>query len=126
MRTRILVVDDDDQLREMLRKMLERAGYEVIEAANGKDALNLQEKSPSDLMITDIIMPEKEGIDTIMDFRMNYPQVRIIAMSGGGRIGPTEYLDMAEKLGADKTFAKPFSSKAMLATIKDLLQQNNP
>ena len=126
MRTRILVVDDDDQLREMLRKMLEKAGYEVIEAADGKEALNLQEKSPSDLMITDIIMPEKEGIDTIMDFRMNYPQVRIIAMSGGGRIGPTEYLDMAEKLGADKTFAKPFSSKAMLATIKDLLHQNHP
>ncbi len=123
---RILVVDDDDQLREMLRKMLEKAGYEVIEASDGKEALNLQEKSPSDLMITDIIMPEKEGIDTIMDFRMNYPQVRIIAMSGGGRIGPTEYLDMAEKLGADKTFAKPFSSKAMLATIRDLLQQNNP
>lgn len=126
MRMRILVVDDDDQLREMLRKMLEKAGYEVIEASDGKEALNLQEKSPSDLMITDIIMPEKEGIDTIMDFRMNYPQVRIIAMSGGGRIGPTEYLDMAEKLGADKTFAKPFSSKAMLATIRDLLQQNNP
>ena len=126
MRMRILVVDDDDQLREMLRKMLEKAGYEVIEAADGKEALNLQEKSPSDLMITDIIMPEKEGIDTIMDFRMNYPQVRIIAMSGGGRIGPTEYLDMAEKLGADKTFAKPFSSKAMLATIRELLHQNHP
>jgi DNA-binding response OmpR family regulator len=123
---RILVVDDDDQLREMLRKMLEKAGYEVVEASDGRDALNLQEKSPADLIITDIIMPEKEGIDTIMDFRMHYPQVRIIAMSGGGRIGPTEYLDLAEKLGADKTFAKPFSSKALLATIHELLHQNNP
>jgi DNA-binding response OmpR family regulator len=118
---RILVIDDEEPMRLMLRRSLTKAGYETFEAANGKEALSLQEKNPADLIITDIIMPEMEGIDTIMTFRENYPKVKIIAISGGGQIGSDEYLDLADKLGADWTFAKPFSINRLMSAVEELL-----
>ena len=118
---RILVIDDEEPVRMMLRRSLTKAGYETSEAANGKEALSIQEKNPADLIITDIIMPEMEGIDTIMTFRENYPRVKIIAISGGGQIESDEYLDLADKLGADWTFAKPFSLNRLLSAVKELL-----
>jgi DNA-binding response OmpR family regulator len=122
---RILVIDDEEPMRLMLRRSLTKAGDEAIEAANGKEALSLQEKNPADLIITDIIMPEMEGIDTIMAFRENYPRVKIIAISGGGQIGSDEYLDLADKLGADWTFAKPFSLNRLMSAVKELLGPGN-
>jgi len=117
----ILVIDDDDQFRGMLREMLERAGYEVADAPNGKEGIRLYRENPADLVVTDIIMPEKEGIETIMDLRREFPEVKIIAMSGGGRIDPEEYLHMAEKLGAKRTFAKPVEREELLKAVGEVL-----
>ncbi|HEV8482833.1 MAG TPA: response regulator [Blastocatellia bacterium] len=118
----ILLVDDDEQLRSMLKIVLSRAGHEVLEARNGKEALEFQRSNPSDLMITDLIMPEKEGLDTIIEFRRRFPDIKIIAMSGGGRINSDCYLDFAKKLGANCTLAKPFSNVEFLDRVQMVLQ----
>jgi CheY-like chemotaxis protein len=117
---RILVVDDNDQMRELLRLILETAGHKIVEAENGKIALDLFETTPADLVITDIIMPEMEGIDLIMTIRTRYPGVRIIAISGGGKIDPNLCLNMAGKLGADRILRKPFGKSDILSMISDL------
>jgi DNA-binding response OmpR family regulator len=113
----ILLVEDDLQLRSMLRIVLDRAGHVVQEAGNGKEAIALYSKSPADLIVTDLVMPDKEGLETIREFRRSYPDVKIIAMSGGGRTGAENYLDLAKKLGADYTLTKPFSNKEILDGI---------
>ncbi len=118
----ILVVDDDTQIREMLRQMLEMEEYEVLEAANGKEAINLLDDHRVDLVITDLIMPEKEGIETIRDMRKRFPDIRIIAMSGGGVIGPESYLKIAKSLGATKTFVKPIERRVLLDGIREVLE----
>src|SRR5210317_1834310 len=103
----ILIIDDDNQFRTMLRKMVERNGYEVIEASDGKEGIKLYRKNPTDLIITDLIMPEKDGIETIQELRKDFPDVKIIAISGGGRLGPHDYLHLAKMLGAQRTLTKP-------------------
>ncbi len=120
--TRILVVDDDSQIREMLRQMLQNEGYDVVDAADGKEALKRQQEDPADLIITDLIMPEKEGIETIRDLKKEFPDIRIIAMSGGGVVGPEAYLKIARSLGAKKTFVKPIERKKLLAGIREVLE----
>jgi CheY-like chemotaxis protein len=120
---RIMVVDDDDLFRAMLNKLLHNAGYSVIVAESGIEALSRQQDDPVDLIITDIIMPDKEGIEIIMELRKKYPATKIIAMSGGGRINPKQYLELAQRLGARKTFAKPFKTTEMLAAVRDLLEE---
>lgn len=117
---RILVVDDNEQMRELLRLILETAGHEIAEAADGKVALDLLGAAPAELVITDIIMPEMEGIDLIMAIRTRYPGVRIIAISGGGKIDPNLCLNMAGKLGADRILRKPFGKAAILSVISEL------
>ena len=119
---RILVIDDDDQFREMLHFMLEREGYEVHDAPDGEIGLNLQKEKRFDLIITDIIMPNKEGIGTIVDLRTNYPDLKIIAISGGGRIVPNDYLEIAQRLGAHRTLSKPFERKEIVKIVKDVLE----
>jgi CheY-like chemotaxis protein len=118
---RILVVDDNDQMRALLRMLLEQAGHEVLDAANGKLALNLLKTERADLIITDIIMPEMEGIDLIMAIRSVDPRVKIIAISGGGKIDPRLCLNMADKLGADRILQKPFGKSAILSLVAELL-----
>jgi len=83
---RILVIDDDIQILEMLGQTLEREGYEVVDALDGKEGMRLYREAPTDLVITDIVMPEKEGVETIMELKRDFPDVKIIAMSGGGQI----------------------------------------
>jgi len=122
---RILIIEDDDQTRSMLRQVLEREGYEVVDAPDGREGIRLYRGKPTDLIITDIIMPEKEGIETIMELKRDFPDVKIIAMSGGGRIGPDEYLHVAKKLGAQRTFAKPVEREEMLKAIRELLTRTN-
>jgi CheY-like chemotaxis protein len=117
----ILVIDDDDQLRGMLREMLEHAGYEVADAPNGKEGIRLYRENPADLVITDIIMPEKEGIETIMDLRREFPEVKIIAMSGGGTIEAEKYLRMAKGLGAVRTLTKPIERKELLEAVREVI-----
>jgi DNA-binding response OmpR family regulator len=119
---RILIIDDDAQVLEMLRHTLERQGYEVIGASNGKEGLRLYREKPADVIITDLIMPEKEGIETIMELRRDFPQVKIIAISGGGRIGPEGYLKIAKKLGAMYTFTKPVPREELLGVVRELIK----
>lgn len=121
---RILLIDDDDQFRMLLRKMLEKAGYKDIEEANdGRTGMKLFRQRPFDLVITDIIMPDKEGIETIMELTSEYPQMKIIAMSGGGRVGPQGYLEMAKRLGASRTLEKPFKYSDFLDIVQELLNE---
>ena len=116
----ILLIDDDEDFRTMLFKLLTRAGYKVVACSDGKKGLDLFRKSPDFLVITDLIMPNQEGIETIVQLRKEYPDVKIIAMSGGGRGNPNIYLDSAVCLGACKGFAKPFDTEEFLAAVKEL------
>lgn len=118
---RILVIDDEDQIRTMLRHALEREGYLVMDAPNGKVAMRLQRENPNDLVITDMVMPEQEGIETIIELHREFPATKIIAISGGGNIGPESYLIMAKKLGAHHTLCKPFSHDELLSTVRGIL-----
>jgi YesN/AraC family two-component response regulator len=120
--SRILVADDEAPIRELLRQALEMNGYEVIEASNGVETVKLFRENQIDLVITDIIMPDKEGLESIMDLKEIDPDVKIIAMSGGGRLEPHSYLQMASKFGAKKVFQKPLSISLLLSTIKEILE----
>jgi DNA-binding NtrC family response regulator len=121
----ILVIDDDYQMRAMLQQMLMRAGHRVIEAANGREGLNLYRTEPTDLIITDLIMPEKEGIETIIELRKEFPSARIIAISGGGKTGILDFLPLAKKLGAVRTLSKPFERQAMVEAVQEVLAQQD-
>ncbi|MCP4350757.1 MAG: response regulator [Desulfobacterales bacterium] len=119
---RILIVDDENEIRDMLRQMFEREGFEVVEAPDGKEALKIFRQEQTDLVITDIIMPEQEGLETIIKLRKEFPEVKIIAMSGGGIIEPEPYLNMAEKVGALRTFTKPVNRKELLEKVREALK----
>ena len=118
---RILIIDDEEQIREMLTQMLSREGYQVVNAKNGKEGMAACRENPVDLIITDIIMPEKDGIEMILELRHDFPNLKVIAISGGGRLGPNGYLEMAKKLGAHRTFFKPFNRKEIIDGVKELL-----
>lgn len=118
---RILVIDDDDWMRVLLRQVMEWAGYEVTEAEDGREGMQHQRRQPADLVITDLIMPEQEGMETIRLLKKEFPQTRIIAISGGGRIGPEAYLPAAQELGADRVFSKPFDVRELAGAVKELL-----
>jgi DNA-binding NtrC family response regulator len=120
---RILIVEDDKSVRELLREILRRAGHEVEAAGNGKEAIALYNDSPADLIITNILMPEKEGLETIQELRREDPDIKIIAISGGGQIGPADYLEVARRFGAMRTFSKPFDRKDLLKAVSELLEQ---
>jgi CheY-like chemotaxis protein len=118
---RILVIDDEDELRSMLRQMLEHAGHEVLEAINGAMGIEIYERDMPELIITDIIMPEKEGVETIIALRRADPALPIIAISGGGRLDATDFLTMAKKLGARHTLTKPFRRDQLLEAVSECL-----
>jgi DNA-binding response OmpR family regulator len=117
----ILLVDDDEAFRKAQRLLLVKMGYSVLEARNGKEALRLAEVEPPDVMLTDIVMPEKEGLETIEDFRRLLPDVKIIAMSGGGRGSAIDYLKLAHLMGADHTLPKPFSLDELSVLLAAML-----
>jgi len=125
MAARILVIDDEEEVRDIIKQMLELEGYEVITAVDGNQGIKLFKQEPADLVITDIIMPDKEGIETIIELRNQFPDVKIISISGGGRIGPHDYLNMAKKLGAERSFTKPFERKKLLKAIEELLEKKD-
>lgn len=118
----ILIIDDEDQIRRMMRTMLERAGYEVADAPNGKEGIEYCRKRLPDLVITDLIMPEKEGLETIIELRQEFPDLKIIAMSGGGRITADSYLGIARKFGAIRTFVKPIDRNDLLTAVEEALK----
>jgi len=125
MTANILIIDDDDQFRTMLRKLIERSGYEVIDASSGKEGIKLYRENPADLIITDLIMPDKDGIETIQELKQIFPDVKIIAISGGGRLGANDYLNVAQILGAKRTMTKPINLPELLNAIEELLEQSN-
>ena len=122
---KILVIDDEPSILLMIKKMLEKAGHEVDMAINGKEGMQIFEKNKADLLITDIIMPEKEGLETIVEMRKNYPDLKIIAISGGGRISADGYLPGAKLLGANMVFQKPLVQKEFLEAVSFLLKDLN-
>jgi DNA-binding NtrC family response regulator len=117
----VLVVDDEPGVRALLRHVLEREGHAVIEAANGRRAMRALHGAPVDLVITDIIMPEQEGMETISEVRRLRPEIKIIAMSGGGRRLTMDFLPLASRMGADLTLEKPFKPAFVAAAVADLL-----
>lgn len=117
----ILLIDDNIELLKMERSFLESAGHKVCTATNGIQAMQLVRKNSYELIVTDILMPEKEGIETILEIRKKYKSVKIIAVSGGGRIDAINYLDMALAMGATQTLQKPFSGKKLLEVITEVL-----
>jgi len=120
---RILIIDDEPQIRSMLKLMLEREGYEVVEAPDGVEGIKVYRQNPADLIITDLIMPNKDGIGMIIDLKKEFPDVNIIAMSGGGLNKPDGYLKGAKKLGAACTLTKPIDREEMLKAVNDILKE---
>ncbi|MBU1565384.1 MAG: response regulator [Proteobacteria bacterium] len=116
---KVLIIDDDYRIRELIRMWLEREGFEVFEAENGKNGVKAHRSSPVQLVICDLIMPVQEGIETITQFREEFPEVGLIAISGGGKIGADSYLAVAELLGARKIFTKPLDMPALIKAIKE-------
>ena len=121
---RILIIDDEPQIRSMLKLMLEREGYEVVEAPDGVEGIKVYRQNPADLIITDLIMPNKDGIGMIIELKKEFPDVMIIAMSGGGLNKPDGYLKGAKKLGAACTLTKPIDREEMLKAVKDILKNS--
>jgi DNA-binding response OmpR family regulator len=117
----ILLVEDDKELREMLRLTLMRRKYTVFEAGDGKEAILHFKPSITDLVVTDLIMPEEDGLKVIIKLREIKPSIKIIAISGGGKVGPGSYLNLAKALGADAIFSKPFSTRDLIAKIEELV-----
>jgi CheY-like chemotaxis protein len=123
----VLLVEDDKELREMLKMSLLRNGFTVMEAENGKDAIVHFKPLITDLVVTDLIMPEEDGLKVVIKLRELKPSIKIIAISGGGKVGPGSYLNLAKALGADAIFSKPFSINDLISKIELLLdnEQHN-
>lgn len=120
--SRLLVIDDDNVIRQLLRVHLEDAGYEVLEAPNGRIGIELCNHYQFDVVITDIVMPDRAGIATIVALREQFPNTKIIAISGGGgSLGTKDYLQTAAHFGALRTFAKPFTTQQLLTALQEML-----
>jgi DNA-binding response OmpR family regulator len=118
---RILIIDDDDQVRALLRQILSRDAHEVIEASNGKQGAQVFHEQPVDLVITDLVMPEREGIETIVELRRTHSDIQVIAMSGGGAGDAETYLQGARLLGARRVLRKPFGRQDLLEAVREVI-----
>ena len=123
---RILVIDDEELMLTYLRDLLEAEGYEVLTAANGAEGLALFDTDPVDLVITDIIMPVKDGLDTILELKKQSPDLPIIAISAGGNIPKERYLAVASYMKNTKTLAKPFTRDELISAVEEHLQPEQP
>ena len=119
---RILVIDDEPDVRNVMRRALEREGHDVDEAEHGYMAVKSHRETPASVMVVDIIMPAKEGLATIMELRRDFPEVKIIAISGGGGGSASDYLSTAKTLGAHMVMAKPFTPKQLTEAVNELLK----
>jgi DNA-binding response OmpR family regulator len=123
--TTILLIEDDELFRDALANALAKYGYRVMQAANGEEGVNQFRAEPADLVITDMVMPQKEGIETIGELRELAPRLGIIAMSGGLAHNAPVYLKIAGALGANRTLRKPFPLPVLLQTIQDVLNETS-
>jgi DNA-binding response OmpR family regulator len=121
---RILVIDDHEDLCAFLQELLQSEGYTVNVAADGNSGLELQRRVLADVVISDIFMPDKDGVETIHQLKEEFPQVKIIAMSGGGTVSKqVDYLAMAREFGADSLLSKPFEAHELLTAVRAMLKQ---
>ncbi len=123
---RILVIDDEELMRSFLRDLLEGEGYEVIIAGDGEEGLALFEINSIDLVITDIIMPVKDGLDTILELKKKAPELPVIAISAGGNIPKERYLAVAGYMKNTRTLAKPFTGQELVSAVKEQLEFQDP
>lgn len=120
---RILVIDDDFHMRSVIKQMLEKKGHQVVSEENGDLGINRYRKEGFDLVITDIVMPDKEGLETIQELHKVDPDIKIIAISGGALKGPPQsYLELAKQFGASESIEKPFSWKQLIDTVNQVLE----
>jgi CheY-like chemotaxis protein len=117
----VLIIDDNDLFREMLKQLLENAGYDVVIATDGNSGLKQFHETNPNLVVCDLIMPDREGLETIRTLREIQPDIPIIAVSGGGRIGAETYLQLAELMGARMTFTKPLVNSEFLEAVAECL-----
>jgi DNA-binding response OmpR family regulator len=120
MHKRVLLIEDNALARFAMFEILEDAGFEVEEASSGDQGIALQHKKPFDLVVTDIIMPKKDGLDTIKELKAAFPSLLIIAVSGGGRNRDVDSLEAARKAGADRVLHKPFTSQELVEIVESL------
>lgn len=119
---KILIIDDEDLVRGLLKTILERKGYDVAAAADGEAGQKLLSEQEFDLLITDLIMPGREGLELIQEISRDFPNLPIIAISGGGRMGATSSLHMARLFGASRTLAKPLRAEELLEAVEEVLK----
>jgi CheY-like chemotaxis protein len=122
----ILVIDDDEKMRRLIVRTLDGDQHRIVEASNGAEALKLLGELKPDAVITDILMPQKEGIETIREIRERAPEIKIIAMSGGGSSHNLMFLDVARAFGADAALAKPFRPVELRETVEQVLKSERP
>ncbi len=123
--SKILIIEDDSDFRAMLKTLLSRAAYTVIESKDGCEGLKMASQELPDLIITDIVMPNQDGIGAIMTLTKQFPGIKIIAISGGGLCQPHLYLKMAKALGAKQIFEKPLNNNEFLEAVHTLINENN-
>ena len=121
----ILVIDDDADVSDVLREALELSGHTVRVASNGRVGIQLHRQAPADLIITDMYMPEQDGIETLIELQRDFPEVPVIGMSGGGSLVTMDPLPLARRLGARQLLAKPFTAAEMRAAVNTALQRPN-
>lgn len=115
----VLIVDDDDQIRRLLRATMERAGYRVSEGRSGREGLLRYRAAPADVVVMDILMPDKDGLEAIIELRRDFPDAKVIAITGGSTtMNVPDFLDVAKVLGAKRTLHKPFSNAEFLAAVE--------
>lgn len=117
----ILVVEDDDAYRRSLDQILTKSGFSTVLATNGREALAAYDPGKIEAVVLDLIMPDVEGIETLTKLRRSFPQIKVLAISGGGQIGAKDYLDLAAKLGAKATLEKPFTTEALMVALQKVL-----
>lgn len=133
--TRVIIIDDEADIRTALKEVLVRAGFEVEAVSNGSDGLDLLREHGADLVVADIIMPGKNGVETVYDIRMEFPKTKIVVISGGGNVAPMDYqpsaikteayLASASEAGADVTLTKPFDSEEIVKVIRQLTENQD-
>lgn len=120
---RILLIDDDEQVRRSVKRLLQRSGYDVVEAAQGQTGLRLWREQGADLVITDLCMPSRDGIEVIVELRTLAPELALIAMSGGTETKALDLLGTAHQAGAFRTVPKPFTAGELLAAVREVLHR---
>jgi CheY-like chemotaxis protein len=125
---KVLIVDDDYEMCSLMRSWLIKAGHDITEAHDGEEAIEAQKRDPAEIVVLDLIMPVKEGIETMSILRRDYPNLGIIAVTGGGLVSPEEHLKWAEKFGANRFMRKPFESSELLqhvAALEEAIKDSN-